>query len=113
MTIQRQNPAYRPTSLAPLSETVDMGGSGEKAGASRPLRRIYAIADTHLGAAVGKTMDRFGEHWVGHAERIRENCQRLVGPEDVLLLPGDLSWALKRPEAEPDLAFLASLPGIK
>jgi predicted phosphohydrolase len=31
----------------------------------------------------------------------------------VLLLPGDLSWALRRREAEPDLAFLASLPGIK
>ena len=58
-------------------------------------------------------MDRFGDHWVGHAERIRENCANLVKPDDVLLLPGDLSWALKRWEAEPDLAFLASLPGIK
>lgn len=76
-------------------------------------RRIFAIADTHLGAMVGKTMDRFGAYWIGHAERIRENCAKLVGPEDILLLPGDLSWALKRWEAEPDLAFLASLPGIK
>ena len=30
-----------------------------------------------------------------------------------MLLPGDISWALKRAEAEPDLAFLADLPGIK
>ncbi len=58
-------------------------------------------------------MDRFGEFWIGHAERIRENCEKLVRPEDILLLPGDLSWALKRREAEPDLAFLAALPGIK
>ncbi len=75
--------------------------------------RVFAIADTHLGAAAGKTMDRFGEAWRGHAEKIAENCARLVGPNDVLLLPGDLSWAMRREDALPDLAFLASLPGRK
>lgn len=78
-----------------------------------PPRRIWAIADTHLGAAVGKTMDRFGDHWKNYAARLRENAERVVGPDDVLLLPGDLSWALKRAEAVPDLTFLAALPGIK
>lgn len=76
-------------------------------------RRVWAIADTHLGAAVGKTMDRFGEAWRGHKTKIQANCWRLVGPEDVLLLPGDLSWAMRRDEALPDLSFLASLPGTK
>ena len=66
-----------------------------------------------MGAAIGKTMDRFGPQWEGHAEKIAANCARLVGPDDVLLLPGDLSWAMRRAEAEPDLAFLAALPGIK
>jgi predicted phosphohydrolase len=28
-------------------------------------------------------------------------------------MPGDLSWALKRKDAEPDLAWLAGLPGVK
>jgi len=28
-------------------------------------------------------------------------------------MPGDLSWATKRADAEPDLAWLAALPGIK
>ncbi len=77
------------------------------------MRRVWALADPHLGAAVGKTMDRFGPAWEGHAGKIRENCRRLVGTDDVLLLPGDLSWAMRRAEAEPDLAFLAALPGIK
>jgi predicted phosphohydrolase len=58
-------------------------------------------------------MDRFGPQWEGHAGKIRNNCAQLVGPDDVLLLPGDLSWAMRRTEAEPDLAFLAALPGIK
>ncbi len=76
-------------------------------------RRVFALADTHLGAAVGKTMDRFGDAWRGHREKIAENCARLVGPDDLLLLPVDLSWAMKRDDALPDLAFLASLPGTK
>lgn len=58
-------------------------------------------------------MDRFGEHWVNHREKLRENIAATVQEEDILLLPGDLSWALKRSGAEPDLAFLASFPGTK
>lgn len=77
------------------------------------MPRIWALADTHLGALVGKTMDRFGERWRGHKEKIAENAWRVVAPDDVFLLPGDLSWAMKRAEAAPDLGFLAALPGIK
>ncbi|MES2461915.1 MAG: metallophosphoesterase [Armatimonadota bacterium] len=76
-------------------------------------RRVWALADTHLGAAVGKTMDRFGDYWVGHKEKILQNTRRVVAPEDVLLLPGDLSWAMRRQDAIPDLSFLAALPGLK
>lgn len=77
------------------------------------MRRVWALADTHLGAAMGKTMDRFGPAWKNHAARIADHCARLVGSGDVLLLPGDLSWAMRRAEADPDLAFLAALPGLK
>nr|CAA9220157.1 hypothetical protein AVDCRST_MAG63-439 [uncultured Armatimonadetes bacterium] len=76
-------------------------------------RRVWALADTHLGAAVGKTMDRFGEHWRNHKEKILANSWRVVAEGDVLLLPGDLSWAMRREEALPDLGFLAALPGTK
>ena len=58
-------------------------------------------------------MDIFGPQWKDHPERIRKQCEKLIGPEDLLLIPGDLSWAMKRVEAEPDLQFLASLPGLK
>jgi predicted phosphohydrolase len=91
------------------------GGSGDGEAGERLAigRRVWAIADLHLGEAVGKTMDRFGEHWRGHKEKVFAHAWKTVAPDDVLLLPGDLSWALKRGEAEPDLNFLAALPGIK
>ncbi|MBC8103548.1 MAG: metallophosphoesterase [Cytophagales bacterium] len=76
-------------------------------------RRVWALADTHLGAAVGKSMDRFGDYWHGHREKILVNTRNTVGPEDVFLLPGDLSWAMHRRDAIMDLSFLAALPGIK
>lgn len=102
MTTQTQNPAYRPASQETGADSV----------AATPPR-VWAIADTHLGKAVGKTMDRFGSHWRNHAECLMAQAWQTVGPEDVLLLPGDLSWATKRKDAEPDLQFLAALPGIK
>ena len=77
------------------------------------MPRIWAIADPHLSFAKPKPMDIFGEHWRDHPERIAKNCRAVVAEDDLLLVPGDLSWALKRPDAEPDLAWLAALPGVK
>lgn len=34
---------------------------------------LFAIADLHFGASVDKPMDRFGENWVNHTEKIIEN----------------------------------------
>jgi predicted phosphohydrolase len=76
-------------------------------------RRIWAIADPHLSFAHPKPMDIFGEHWRDHPARIEKNCRAVIEDDDLLLLPGDLSWALKRADAEQDLAWLAALPGIK
>ncbi len=78
------------------------------------MPRIWAIADTHLSFARPKPMDIFGSHWVNHPQKIAEACQSVVSSEDLLLMPGDISWALKRADAAPDLAWLAaSLPGTK
>lgn len=77
------------------------------------MRRIWGLADTHLSFAKPKPMDIFGEHWRDHPAKIAKACQAVVEPNDLLLMPGDLSWALKRANAEPDLQWLADLPGIK
>ena len=74
---------------------------------------IYAIADLHLPSSLNKTMDRFGDHWVDHPEKIRRNWNAVVKPEDSVLVCGDISWALRPREAQVDLEYLASLPGVK
>lgn len=75
--------------------------------------KLFALADPHLGHAVDKAMDIFGPRWERHAERMAENWRRTVGADDWVLVPGDISWALKLEEARPDLEFLAALPGRK
>lgn len=73
---------------------------------------VYAISDLHLPARV-KPMDVFGEHWKNHFERIKADWNARVGEGDVVLLPGDLSWAMRLEEAIEDLDSIAALPGTK
>ena len=73
---------------------------------------VYAISDLHLPARV-KPMDVFGEHWKNHFERIRADWNARVQDGDVVLLPGDLSWAMRLEEAAEDLNSIAALPGAK
>ncbi|MHC4449338.1 MAG: metallophosphoesterase [Planctomycetota bacterium] len=74
---------------------------------------IFAIADTHLGKAVNKPMDIFGPAWEGHAERLDKAWREEVGDDDWVLVPGDISWAMRLDEVGEDLDFLAQLPGRK
>ena len=73
---------------------------------------VYAIADLHLPAQQ-KPMDIFGEHWRDHFQRISEDWLGGVKPEDVVLLPGDISWAMRLEEALEDLQSIGRLPGTK
>lgn len=73
---------------------------------------VFAISDLHLPARV-KPMDVFGEHWKNHFDRIRADWRARVLPGDLVLLPGDLSWAIRLEEAREDLASIAELPGQK
>ncbi|MHB0913579.1 MAG: metallophosphoesterase [Armatimonadota bacterium] len=74
---------------------------------------IYAISDLHLSLAEPKPMDIFGPVWKDHAEKIRRNWDEVVGPEDTVLIPGDVSWGLRFEDAVPDLEFVAERPGLK
>lgn len=75
--------------------------------------RIWAIGDLHLGISTGKWMDRFGEHWREHHLKVEASWRERVGEGDIVLLPGDFSWAMKPEEAARDFAWLAPLPGRK
>lgn len=72
---------------------------------------LFAISDLHLSLSTDKPMDIFG--WGNHAERLRANWTRVVGENDTVVIPGDISWGLKMSEALADLKFIDSLPGKK
>ena len=73
---------------------------------------VWAISDLHLPARQ-KPMDIFGPHWANHFDRIREDWLARVQPEDIVLLPGDLTWAMHLEEAQEDLEQIGALPGKK
>lgn len=58
-------------------------------------------------------MDIFGQHWIGHFDRIRADWFERVKPEDLVLLPGDLTWAMRLEDAGEDLRSIGELPGQK
>ena len=74
---------------------------------------IYAIGDLHLPGGADKPMNVFGAHWEGHFDRIRQDWREKVTPEDTVLIPGDISWAMQLKDALPDLMSIGELPGRK
>ena len=75
--------------------------------------RVFALADLHLSFSAAKPMTVFGPGWAGHPQAIFERWPQVVRDEDLVLLPGDLSWAMKLQEALGDLERVAALPGTK
>ena len=73
---------------------------------------LYAIGDLHLSLTTNKPMDVFGPRWENHVERLREGFAAL-GPEDVCVLCGDISWAMDLSELTEDFRFIENLPGRK
>lgn len=74
---------------------------------------LFAIGDLHFSFAAPKPMDIFGAHWKGHDKKIIENWKKTVGPEDTVLLPGDISWGMRLADAAADLDVIDRLPGRK
>jgi len=74
---------------------------------------IYAIGDLHLPGGADKPMNVFGAHWEGHFDRIRRDWLNRVAPEDIVLIPGDISWAMQAEDAMGDLNAIGALPGRK
>lgn len=74
---------------------------------------IFAIGDLHLPGGDNKPMDVFGAHWEGHFSRIAQDWQEKVSPDDLVLIPGDISWAMQLEPALEDLRMIGRLPGKK
>ena len=74
---------------------------------------IYAISDLHLSTTADKPMDVFGGGWERHFDKIKSDWLQTVKEEDIVLICGDISWAMKLEDALEDLRALAFLPGKK
>jgi len=73
--------------------------------------RVFAIADPHLAGRVDKPMDVFGGAWQDHPERLFSAWRDTVSADDLVLVPGDISWAMRFEDALFDLEAIAALPG--
>lgn len=74
---------------------------------------IYAIGDLHLSGAIPKPMTIFDEKWENHWQKVCEAWRCSIGDEDLVLIPGDISWGMSLEQAKLDLDAIAELPGQK
>lgn len=74
---------------------------------------LYTISDLHLPLGIDKPMDIFGKTWENYVEKLFENWQRVVKDDDLVVLPGDFSWATYIEQSKKDFEFLDKLNGQK
>lgn len=74
---------------------------------------IYAIGDLHLSFDTSKPMDIFGDNWKDHENKIKNDWIEKVKQDDLVLLPGDFSWAMNLKDTYKDFCYLNELPGKK
>ena len=74
---------------------------------------IYGLSDLHLDYTGDKSMEVFGSAWENYEERMFKSWKEIVKDDDYVVVPGDISWALKIDEAYNDLKRIESLPGKK
>ena len=75
--------------------------------------KVFAISDLHLSVNNPKPMDIFGCVWEGYIDKIFDDWKKKVSCEDIVLLAGDFSWAMKLEDAKADFDLLKDLPGKK
>ena len=75
---------------------------------------IFAIADLHLCFSTpNKSMEIFGPIWKDYENKIKENWKKNISKDDLVLIAGDITWAMKLKEALIDLEWIHNLPGKK
>ena len=86
--------------------------------------KMFAISDLHLSFSVPadpenwdavvdhKPMDVCSPVWKQHYKKIYYNWHKTVSNEDIVFVPGDISWAMKIEETVHDMHFLSMLPGM-
>lgn len=75
--------------------------------------KVFALSDLHLSFETDKPMDIFGESWENYENRIEENWNNIVGDEDLVIIAGDISWAIKIEDTRLDFSYIDKLNGKK
>ena len=75
--------------------------------------KVYAISDLHLTNSSDKPMDIFGGNWENYFEKIVADWRQKVSDDDIVLIAGDISWAMTIDNAKVDFDVLSELPGRK
>lgn len=101
--IQKNSASFPSAGFEPLPKRYDL------------KMAIYAISDLHLAGTAGdaKSMEVFGRRWIGGKKKLTEKWNAIIRPEDDVVIPGDISWAMTLTEALEDFSFIHSLPGRK
>ena len=74
---------------------------------------IYGLADLHLDYTEEKSMEVFGDGWKDYQNRIFDNWNDIISPDDTVLLAGDISWAMDLDHAFIDLKKIDEKNGRK
>jgi predicted phosphohydrolase len=77
------------------------------------MAKIFALSDFHLSFETNKPMDLFGDHWANYESEIKKNWNAVVGQDDIGIIAGDISWAMKMENTKKDFDFIHSLNGRK
>lgn len=73
---------------------------------------LFVIGDPHLSLGTDKPMDVF-RGWADYTARLEKSWRAVVDADDTVVLPGDISWAMKLADTRADFRFLDALPGTK
>ena len=63
---------------------------------------IYGLSDLHLDYTGDKSMEVFGSAWENYEQRMFDAWKDIVKEDDYIVVPGDISWALRIDEAYND-----------
>lgn len=73
---------------------------------------LYSLSDFHLSTDCDKPMNIFGMVWDNHLDEIKSACNKL-NDDDIILIAGDISWAMTLEQAKADLKIIGSIKGRK
>ena len=75
--------------------------------------KVYAISDLHLSIFSPKPMDIFGEVWSNYLDEISAYWEENIADDDLVLIAGDISWAMTLDAVKPDLNYISGFKGKK